>query len=155
MTIPDYFAEKVLEEHWNNTIPVNPIHIAENMGITIYSSQSIEYTGEFLYDQDRPVILFKPSGNSKRDHFVIAHELGHFVMGHEPSHRDTNSSFDISNFIPSERDANYFASTLLMPKSCIEFAIHRGNLTSVEELCDYFDVSTTAMRIRLKNLGIL
>lgn len=152
---PDYFAEKVLEEHWNNTIPVNPIHIAENMGISVYSSQSIKYIGEFLYDQDKPVILFRSSGNSRQDRFTIAHELGHFVMGYKHPHKDTNSSFDISNFIPDEKDANYFAATLLMPKSCVEFAIHRGNLTSVEELCNYFDVSTTAMRIRLTNLGIL
>lgn len=148
-------AEQVLSKHWNNRIPVDPIFIAKSMRVSVFSSRSIDYCGEFLIQEETPTILYKPSGNSRQDRFVIAHELGHFALRHKNNHQDTVSSFEIDNIDTGERDANMFAIELLTPESCIRFAIHKAGLTSVEKLCDYFDVFGAAMRVRLKSLGII
>lgn len=148
-------AEDVLSNYWNNSIPVDPIVIAQRMGATVYSSKSIDYTGEFFFHEGAPTIVYKPSGNTRRDRFTVAHELGHFALGHDNAHRDTLASFNTTNFDPAERNANRFAAELLMPEKVVWFAIQSTDLSTVEELCDYFDVSGMAMRIRLQNLGIL
>lgn len=148
-------AQDVLSRYWDNKIPVDPISIAKKLGARIFRSESINYTGEFLFHEGKPIIVYKPSGNSKRDRFTIAHELGHLALNHGASHRDTFSSFDTGNFIPEERDANRFAAEVLMPEAAVKFAVLEAGLTTVNELCDYFDVSATAMRIRLQTLGFL
>lgn len=148
-------SQEVLSTYWNNRIPVDPIVIAKAMGASVYSSESIQYPGEFFVHEGIPTILYKPSGNSRRDRFTVAHELGHFALNHGNAHRDTISSFNIDNFDPAERDANRFAAELLMPEGAVRFAVHEAGLTSVEKLCNYFDVSGAAMRIRLQTLGMI
>lgn len=148
-------SEQVLSKHWNNRIPVDPIFIAKSMGASVYSSRSIDYCGELLVQENTPTILYKSSDNSRQDRFIIAHELGHFVLCHKNTHKDMISSFEIDNLDTDEQDANRFAIEVLTPESCIRFAIHKAGLTSVEKLCDYFDVFGAAMRVRLQSLGVI
>lgn len=148
-------AADVLGLYWNNSMPVNPISIANAMGLRVYKNSSMENEGEFLFHDNIPTIVFKPSGRLERDRFTIAHELGHYCLGHGPRHRDTPTTLYHAPHEPLERAANKFAAELLMPPKIVEFAVRVSPLDTVKKIADYFQVSEIAMRIRLKELGYL
>lgn len=89
-----------------------------------------------------------------RQRFTIAHEIAHFSL-----HRFQQAEFKDLNFFrngetnPMEVEANRFASELLMPESVFRdrVKIFSG---SIEEIAQYFKVSTLAVRVRAKNLGM-
>lgn len=118
--------------------------------------------------------------NEGRKNFTIAHELGHFFLGHELKNGqcfDTEILEDDSAVNEIEREANYFASCLLMPERKIKPAflsmLHRSHKASKKDFlhvqsnytwgiwCGYRDdlmkrygVSETALRYRLTDLGL-
>lgn len=89
-----------------------------------------------------------------RQRFTIAHEIAHFAR-----HRFQQVEFKDLNFFRNgetnsmEAEANRFASELLMPE--IEFRervkVFSG---SIESIAQYFKVSTLAVRVRAKTLGM-
>ncbi|MCO4782661.1 MAG: ImmA/IrrE family metallo-endopeptidase [Candidatus Cloacimonetes bacterium] len=96
------------------------------------------------------LIFLKDGVNDLRKNFTIAHELGHYIL---------HSQFGI---IPIrayrygshrlEWEANWFAAEFLMPQEEITKLKNEG-LTSVE-MSDHFQVSVTAMNIRIESLGL-
>lgn len=109
---------------------------------------------------------------SVRKRFTVAHELAHFMLGHVPEdnhldwgftviRRDGKSS-DASDL--QEIEANFFAASLLMPKSMLRVDVEakRGyhgeaNLdeSDIMRLAKRYGVSRLAMQYRLMNLGFL
>lgn len=106
-----------------------------------------------------------------RKRFTIAHELGHFLLGHDPGdhldwgftvlRRDGRSS-EANDF--QEIEANFFAASLLMPKHMLraDVDLKRGFHGEVEldeaeimTLAKKYGVSRAAMEYRLKNLGFM
>lgn len=89
-----------------------------------------------------------------RQRFTIAHEIAHFSR-----HRFQQAEFKDLNFFrngernPMEVEANRFASELLMPELAFrdKVKVFSG---SIEEIAQYFKVSTLAVRVRAKNLGM-
>ena len=118
--------------------------------------------------------------NEGRRHFTIAHELGHYFLCHELKNGqcfDTNILEDGTAIDTIEREANYFASCLLMPESKIKSAflsmlqhsrkakiktfLHvQNNYTwgiwcgFKNDLMNRYGVSEEALRYRLFNLGL-
>lgn len=166
-------------------------------GLTVETAAAISRE-----DAERGVlgrISFKPASitiffdrmDARRPRFTLAHELGHLLLGHgaymvsesvDAKDIESGGNTDLAedDIRRLERQANYFASCLLLPydlfvASARETAIRmdlidRGhglvfldhqpvnihnyyNLTSA--LMDAYEVSRTAVRIRLKNLGLL
>ncbi|MBI6910605.1 ImmA/IrrE family metallo-endopeptidase [Pseudomonas palleroniana] len=89
-----------------------------------------------------------------RQRFTIAHEIGHYCR-----HRWQQSEFQDQNFFrngdsnPMEAEANRFASELLMPEQMFKEKV-RLFTGSIEAIAQYFKVSTLAVRVRAKNLGM-
>lgn len=101
-----------------------------------------------------------------RQRFTLAHELGHFVL-----HRslvDLYNGVDDTTMYRStalceiyntaikqshERQANSFAAHFLMPENHLREAV-AGN-PPIIDLVHQFQVSPSAMRWRLKNLGLM
>lgn len=152
---PIITASQVLDRHWNNSMPVNPIAIANSLGVKVYKMKPDDIAGEFLFVKGVPSIIYRLSGNMARDRFTIAHELGHFCLAHGPRHRDIEGNLYQTSHDPIERAANKFAAQLLMPEKVVEFAVKISELSTVREMADYFQVSYQAMRIRLQQLGYI
>lgn len=126
------------------------------------------------------IIINKNIDNIGRKHFTIAHELGHYFLQHQ---LHQNSIFCNNNDIleqghqsnPIEREANYFASCLLMPdvkvrntflkilenrsrKKIKDFLIVRNDASYGiwcgirDELTKRYGVSEAALRYRLQQL---
>ncbi|MGC1329793.1 ImmA/IrrE family metallo-endopeptidase [Pseudomonas sp.] len=89
-----------------------------------------------------------------RQRFTIAHEIAHYSR-----HRFQQIEFEDLNFFrngdsnPMEVEANRFASELLMPETAFreKVKIFSG---SIEAVAQYFKVSTLAVRVRAKILGM-
>ena len=79
--------------------------------------------------------------NIGRRNWTIAHEIGHVLLGHgEASHKN-------------EREADAFASELLMPEAVIRFLdCRKGAPITPEEMTNYFAASLTACKRRRLNI---
>lgn len=150
-------VEEVLATYWDKTLPINPIKIAQAMSVNVLQAPTLNVDGAFFYapGTSTPTIVYRPSGHSRRDRFTIAHELGHFCSGHSTSLRDGTVEYNQYNYDPLETSANTFAAELLMPYGLVTDAIYNKGITTLESLSDYFDVSITAMNIRLTRMGII
>lgn len=155
---PRKTVEAVLSEYWDGNLPVRPDLIARRQGI-IVSQAPMRSSGLVHRRSDGQVeIIVNDSESSIRNRFTIAHELGHYNLGHlkdQPLWRDDLDSYSTASRDPKERAANDFAARLLMPPDAIRYALQHGKARTVDELRRLFGVSEVAMRFRLKNLGYL
>ncbi|MDI9864474.1 ImmA/IrrE family metallo-endopeptidase [Flectobacillus sp. DC10W] len=161
----------------NQTKP--PILVQEILNFKSIALHEIEFedndiSGVFMTDGKSAAIGVNKLNTHTRKRFTIAHELGHFILGHRRDqvfvdtpykyytilYRDKNSS---SGEFFQEREANAFAAALLMPREMLlselrEASINQQSLDEnfdlIGTLCEKFDVSITAMTLRLTNLDL-
>ncbi len=112
-------------------------------------------------------IYVSPNKPQTRQHFTIAHELGHYFLHFEVIKGEKiiidgehqldgeNMLFRLDNAVATkiEIEANNFAASLIMPHDLVLSAWK--NLENIEECAKIFNVSTAAMSIRLEKLGLL
>jgi Zn-dependent peptidase ImmA (M78 family) len=156
-----FAAKKVLASHWSGVLPVDPGSIAEALGVTLIPKGSQfspwEYSGYFRKHDlayNGPVIEYNRADPLVRRRFTVAHELGHYVLGHDNAPRDDAASFGASVRSPVERAANQFAAELLMPEDAVKKLALSGRMASVEQMAEAFKVSKVAMNYRLSNLNL-
>lgn len=94
------------------------------------------------------------AGESVRDRFTIAHELGHLFLGHVDKYevlyrRGANEL---------EYEANEFAANLLMPEQEFRDIVNENldseNFCDIETVATHFNVSESAVLTRGKFLGL-
>ena len=95
------------------------------------------------------LFTYKEHGRTRR-RFTIAHEIGHFVLHRNKIDREVIDDRLYRSRLDSDLEvqANDFAAFLLMPWDLIVREMERGRDT-VEELAQAFEVSKSAMSIRL------
>ena len=95
---------------------------------------------------------------------VFFHELGHFFLHQdflksEEIHIDVmyrsinRTEADVVDIKEKEKEVDYFAGALLMNKTLLK-KMHNEN-NSIKELAEIFNVSVSAMTVRLDILGLL
>lgn len=156
--MPVRTARNLLSKYWKGGLPIDPRKIAALEGLRVqpcaaFSAKGI--SGELVPDGDSAVIMFNPADSVKRQRFTIAHELGHYLLGHGHAFRDPSSHFSMSYYDPREVDANQFAAEVLMPEVAVNVLVKQRKITDVSELARIFDVSVNAMSYRLKKLGFM
>jgi len=151
--------EKLLSfaEHNNvNMIPLDVEDLASRLDITINLRSLENDLSGILYkdDADKWIIEVNQLHHKNRRRYTIAHELGHYIL-----HRHLKDRFEDEIFFrggePSNEEwqASEFASNILMPEQEFRQFIKDG-VDKIEELSTEFQVSTIALRIRAKNLGM-
>lgn len=99
-------------------------------------------------------IFVNPEAGPERRRFTIAHELGHFVLhrARQESFRCDKESvhFGLDTAAVIEREADEFASNILMPGDVLRDAIanRRIDLKVLSDLAKTFEVSFEALCIR-------
>jgi Zn-dependent peptidase ImmA (M78 family) len=137
--------------------PVDVDALAQALGLHVtYVLLSDHLAGSISKAGDAYEIKVNKQHYRNRQRFTLAHEIAHFVL-----HRDMigNGVTDnklyrshLSNY--HETQANRLAADILMPKAQVELIfLHSGR--SVEKCAMQFEVSRSAMEIRLKGLGLL
>ncbi len=158
-TSPRAAAAALLRKHWDGRLQVDPSRIAQALGLRVVARGGADdpayaYSGYFNREgADGPAIEYNRSESLVRQRFTVAHELGHYALGHKSSPRDTPANFNTAVADNAERQANQFAAELLMPAREVRIVITSGRFADVRELAQAFGVSQTAMAWRMKDLG--
>lgn len=151
-------AKRMLELYWDYQIPVDVDAIAEQVGVRVryapYLEGGRDISGRFDMINGQAICSVRTTDTETRQRFTLAHELGHFVLGHGGGFRDNEISLS-GHFDYREVEANAFAAELLMPKIAVDHLIEKENIKNVDELAEWFNVSSQAMHYRLLNLGWL
>lgn len=160
-SVRKYTPSEVLEQFWTGELPIRPVLIAQRMGAEVVGDlDGRNGSGMIqLHDDDQVSIHYCPGEALVRQRFTIAHEIGHWALGHlskaRKCWRDNPDSFYSGVASKEERQANQFAAELLMPADAVAWAVQDGRWPSLEKLAALFAVSTAAMGYRLKNLGLI
>ena len=155
-------ARKVLHECGLDALPIHPEEICRKKGIH-YSHDKVlpaGYWGALLRQNGEFVILVSAScptvGNRR---FSAGHELGHY---HLPDHLEALLSFGShysgppeSTTDPLEREANAFASELLMPEPLVRPIVANSDIgwNSVQAIAEHCETSLVSAAIRYVQLS--
>jgi len=170
-------ASEILRSNGCMTIPVDVEKVAQALGAQVHRRAfEDQVSGVLAIQQDEKHILINEAHHRNRQRFSIAHELGHLVLHDTKKDRlfiDTHlrvyqrvgapssSVYTSPGSVTSpeeEREANWFAASLLMPRALLEQAAVQHELTDeagVAALATVFGVSEQAMSIRLQQLDLL
>lgn len=150
-------------------LPIDVKAIAKSLGLNV-----VEYdlgdgvSGLLAIQEGVGTIGYNPNEVDVRIRYTIAHELGHFDLHRDKSdlfvdkqliYRSSQSS-DTPEKAQMEQEANVFASALLMPSNLLRKEVEKAKLDlasdeAIKKLADKFEVSTTAMTIRISSLGLI
>lgn len=159
---------EVLEKYGYNEVPIALNKILKELKRTIricsYTKFSKQYglsieevcqqlesdEGACVYERqkERYIIFYNDTiGNYRRIRFTIAHELGHFFLGH---HKRTNTSImhrkgiSLTVYNAFENEANCFARNLLSPYPLVPYITDITQQYSVKHIMEAFDISHDA-----------
>ena len=146
-------SEKALASIEYKEAPIPIEKIAEKFGLKVVEFDFPDSIPGVLRI-DKGVIGVNKNNHKVRRRFTIAHELGHFLLEH--SNRKETDIIDEGSdqHILEEREANSFASQILMPEQVIRKEAEMKTL-NIKALATKFDVSEQALTIRLLMLGLI
>lgn len=94
---------------------------------------------------DNLIIAYNKNQHIHSKRFTVAHELGHFILGHTRQGHDHNLDiFEEGKADPKEIEANQFAAELLIPSTLLKADIENG-IQDVPTLAKKYWVSELAM----------
>ena len=158
-------AEFLALEH-NSDIETQLEAIAELEGISVfYDDYENAFDGTLVYDDGYYIHINTNLGNkpkTQRGRFTLAHELGHYFID---SHRIAlkkgllephPSRYNKNTHQKIEREADYFASCILMPEKrfrqdCKRF--RKFDFSVIKFLSKKYNVSITACALRFADVG--
>lgn len=148
-------------------LPINVFRLIKKMGVLLVEKEfGSSLSGAAMVDGDRRIVSVNKAEPEKRRRFTAAHELGHLLL-----HSDQSLNVDLKpvaylrNQVSSsgrewrEIEANYFASSLLMPRTLLTKEMellgkkHEDEEELINALATKFNVSPQAMAIRLGTLA--
>jgi len=125
----------------------NLTKILEDNGIVIFDMDLGDLDGFSTFSRDNiPLIFTNKNRPGDRDRFNKAHELAHFIM---------HFGQKISESRDIEKEANEFASELLLPQKDIIPYLKKLNLTVLADLKSYWKVSMQSIVYKAKQTNFL
>lgn len=137
---------------------VNPKLVCDELGIKIISDKKLNNDGYLICANGKRLILInKLIKNEHRKMFIISHEIGHFLM--HPAELQcceliTDSSCASINTSLQERQANEYASEILLPSTLVKEHLMKKTITvaEIDEISRKYNVSFTHAAIKaIKN----
>lgn len=160
----EVIASTVLDQVFGDDVdlPVELIAVTDYVGFRVEKfhpdrEDNLTIAG-FMSFNDKTIVL-NANDSAKRRRFTCAHEVGHILLHEDHVREDggdivyrTEKLHDSENKT-IEREANYFAGCLLMPKYLFttEFDKNYGDIDSLSHL---FGVSRNAVVIRISELNL-
>lgn len=158
--------------------PVNPYLIADHLGLRHKKGDLGGISGMLVIKNGVPTIGINQNDSDLRQRFSLAHEIGHYILGHHDENDDVlmDEKFVVllrgeeakKGVDPKEIQANAFAAGLLMPEILLRQEVKRilteghsldlsanpDNETFISKLANTFEVSQIAMTYRIGNLQL-
>lgn len=127
------------------------LDITSALGIEVKTIDFQEFGDKVsgVIQRDPPVIFLNDRHTKERQTFTLAHEIGHFVL-----HKGTKLRIDKYNYkvdtveAKEETEANYFAATLLMPRTELISILEK--ISDLDQVAKYFGVSAPAVINRIR-----
>jgi Zn-dependent peptidase ImmA (M78 family) len=150
-------SQAVIFDHWDGYLPVDPVKIARKLGVTVEfdPDKNPEVLGRFRYIDGRPHITVDANLHEPIRRFVVAHELGHYVLRQGDWFDDWADEFKEFPLSAKSRAAAGFARGLLMPGHAVEILMMKRHICDPRELVKMFVVPMTVLEQRLETLGWL
>ncbi|WP_061313621.1 ImmA/IrrE family metallo-endopeptidase [Clostridium botulinum] len=149
---PEQYAQDIVSS-FDLTPPIDLTKICEKLDIRInYESlYSIEALLIISSGKKNIIINNYKTVSPQRERFTIAHEIGHYII---PWHENLQQCDKIVNFESKdevEKQANEFASELLVPKSNLleDIKDKKVTLSLIKSLAKQYDVSLVVMARRV------
>jgi Zn-dependent peptidase ImmA (M78 family) len=162
--IPDYEkaknqAAELLKKYGVEEPFVPVFDIVEKEGLRIETfkpTEELKNISGFL-DPENKIIYLNDNDPINRKTFTVAHELAHFILGHDKKQTEVLLRYpDLQNKIksPLEQEANCFAANLLVPAEMLLGFMNKYKLNREEEDIDIlskaFGVSREVIRNQLR-----
>jgi len=145
-------AEYILESLGFDQLPINPENVVNNISDTSYpvkitfrNFSSEQFLGRAIGNDEKAEIVVNTNiPEARRVNFTSAHEIGHVCMHIMPQQK-LNFSCGINEINdsykdPYERQANGFASALLMPRQLVKVLtdgdVNWNNIKQVSDACN-------------------
>lgn len=149
------------------SLPVKVDKIIRKQGIKLIPYEmGDDVSGILIIEHNNSTIGYDKNESKVRQRFTMAHELGHFML-HKDGELFVDKGFKTmyrpSSNTPSDQwqewEANEFAACLLMPQNLLEEEFKKLEVdyeddSWIKKLADDFQVSLSAMSIRLSRLGL-
>lgn len=162
-------VKKTAEQFINEmklSIPVNLELICSNLNIkVVYLNIKDAYGYLRVEGSKKHIFISKKIQGTNRARFTIAHELGHYILGHDTTSFCKYTEMDYYKKEikkKKEREADIFAAELLMPSKYIDEELEnilpkdyyklnelreRYEVSLISLLCKYVDVSDEKLKI--------
>lgn len=155
-------AQALVKKYDFREPPINVFSIARKEGLRIIYFQPNKKTEDVLaaFDKDSKAIYLNADLSPKRQAFIVAHELGHFILDHDPKHYGVlKDGSDFWNNLANkeknsdiELEANAFAVELLVPEYLVkkaqrEYHISNDDLGTIKRL---FGIPGSVLDARLR-----
>ena len=145
-------ARRVLEENFVVKPPVIAARLAKTYSLEVIEGifkPDYAHIAGFI-DFDKKTIVVNAEDSHARKNFTTAHELGHYLLGHnfENGYTVLLRNTDEMLKTPIEQEANCFAANLLVPEPFLrEYLDDYPHLTD-QDLGKVFGVSGDVIRFR-------
>lgn len=142
-------AIDIISSFSDKRYPVDLEHVCNELGIKVKRNKPLGKDGYLVCQNGKKIILVNGRiTNRHRQNFIIAHELGHFLLHREQLYSCDHISEAINQNVNSqvqEREANTFASELLIPHAELvtHIPITPVTFSDIFHIADTFDVSVT------------
>lgn len=145
-------AQALLKEFWDMKVPIDPEFFAEKLGLTVVQ-EPLGYRSGYL-DAARKTIHVNSIECRERQRFTVAHELGHYCLGHgDNANNAAARDFGKDYGLAEEAAANKFAAELVMPAIVIRALAEKMGVDDPIKLRKALGVTAPAMYARLSELG--
>lgn len=141
----------------NKETNIDPYYLCKLLGISIIDNYSLEKDGYLICSNGAKLIFASAKvKNLHRKKFIIAHEIGHFLLHQNQMYCCTdigeNSNQRINTPV-QEKQANAFASELLLPMDSLVSYMPKNHISfsEISKIAGIFDVSMTMTAMKAIN----
>jgi Zn-dependent peptidase ImmA (M78 family) len=146
-------ARNLLKKHGMRSVPIDVLDLIgkEAPGYRIIYEENWPDRLSGLTNKTKKTIRINKKHHPLRQRFSLAHELGHICLDHDLVLAERVEGEDVKDEI--EKEADEFAAELLMPIEIFKKAF--SATSDLETLAEKFEVSTTAVSVRLLKLHLI
>jgi len=155
-------AQKLLADIKADKLPINLEQILTNLGINLLPYSFPDNISAVLLKEGHMIVVgVNENHHPNRRRFSIAHEIGHYTLGHYKdifvdSAAIAEGKFDVhdnSHKKVQEQEANHFASELLIPSAMLKKDF--SEIRDADKLAKLYKVSKDALWIKLVRLKLV
>jgi Zn-dependent peptidase ImmA (M78 family) len=154
-------AEKVLRDNFIKEAPVNADALARIYNLKIYYCNfEPDYSNlSGFLRKNRNMIFVNCDDPVKRKNFIVAHELGHYLLGHTDEEEKGYAALYRGPIIvqaetDAEREATVFAANLIIPDRLLVYWIRERPLASNNILAGIYGAPPDVVGFRRQELNL-